>query len=163
MRRNSIECCVLSSKETFFDAYCGTGTIGIIAAKNGADKVIGVELNGDAVKDAIANAKRNHVENIRFTCADATEFILDMAAEKQSVDVIMMDPPRAGSTEEFLDAVAMLAPPRVVYVSCNPETLARDLEGITRKGYHVNKIQPVDMFPHTTHVECVVLMSRNES
>lgn len=158
----AIEYAGLTGRETLFDAYCGTGTIGIIAAKNGAKNVIGVELNKDAVKDAIANAKRNQIENIRFTCADATEFILDMAAAKHSVDVIMMDPPRAGSTEQFLDAVAALAPPRVVYVSCNPETLERDLKYITHKGYTVEKIQPVDMFPHTTHVECVVLMSRNQ-
>lgn len=150
----------LTGKETFFDAYCGTGTIGIIAAKNGAEKVIGVELNHDAVKDAIANAKRNQIANIRFTCADATEFILGMVEAGQSVDVIMMDPPRAGSTEQFLDAVAKLAPPRVVYVSCNPETLERDLLYITKKGYKVTKIQPVDMFPHTTHVETVCLLSR---
>lgn len=153
----------LTGKETFFDAYCGTGTIGILAAKNGAAKVIGVELNRDAVKDAIANAKRNQVENIHFTCADATQFILDMADEKERVDVIMMDPPRAGSTEQFLDAVVKLAPTKVVYVSCNPETLARDLGYISKKGYRIIKMQPVDMFPHTAHVECVVLMSRNES
>ena len=150
----------LTGSETLFDAYCGTGTIGIIAAKNGAKNVIGAELNKDAVKDAVANAKRNKIENIRFNCADATEFILGMAEAKQSVDVIMMDPPRAGSTEQFLDAVAKLAPPRVVYVSCNPETLERDLKYITQKGYKVEKIQPVDMFPHTTHVETVVLLSR---
>ena len=152
----------LTGSETLFDAYCGTGTIGIIAAKNGAKNVIGAELNKDAVKDAVANAKRNKIENIRFNCADATEFILGMAEAKQSVDVIMMDPPRAGSTEQFLDAVAKLAPPRVVYVSCNPETLERDLKYITQKGYKVEKIQPVDMFPHTTHVECVVLLTKSQ-
>ena len=156
----AIEYAGLTGNESFFDAYCGTGTIGIIAAKNGAKSVLGVELNKDAVKDAISNAKRNQIENIRFTCADATEYILGMAAAKKSVDVIMMDPPRAGSTEEFLDAVAKLAPPRVVYVSCNPETLARDLQYITKKGYKAKKIQPVDMFPHTAHVETVVLLSK---
>ena len=158
----AIEYAGLTGSETFFDAYCGTGTIGIIAAKNGAGKVIGVELNNDAVKDAIANANRNSVKNIRFTCADATEFILNMAAEKRTVDVIMMDPPRAGSTEQFLHAVSVLAPPRVVYVSCNPETLARDLEYITNKGYEVSKIQPVDMFPHTAHVETVVQLEKRK-
>ena len=149
----------LTGKETFFDSYCGTGTIGLIAAGK-ANKVIGVELNRDAVKDAISNAKRNNVENIRFYCADATEFIMDLAHAKEHIDVVMMDPPRAGSTEEFLDAVVTLSPDRVVYVSCNPETLARDLAYITKKGYKVEKIQPVDMFPHTSHVETVVLMSR---
>lgn len=159
----ALEYAGLDGSETFFDAYCGTGTIGILAAKNGAKQVIGVELNRDAVKDAIANAKRNQIGNIRFTCADATQFILDMADAKQSVDVIMMDPPRAGSTEQFLDAVAKLAPPRVVYVSCNPETLARDLGYVTKKGYRVMKIQPVDMFPHTAHIECVVQLDREKS
>ena len=149
----------LTGKETFFDSYCGTGTIGLIAAGK-AKKVIGVELNRDAVKDAISNAKRNNVENIRFYCTDATEFIMDLAHAKEHIDVVMMDPPRAGSTEEFLDAVVTLSPDRVVYVSCNPETLARDLAYITKKGYKVEKIQPVDMFPHTSHVESVVLMSK---
>lgn len=149
----------LTGNETFFDSYCGTGTIGIIAAKK-AKKVIGVELNRDAVKDAVSNAKRNNTDNIHFTCADATEFIIDMAAAGEHIDVVMMDPPRAGSTEEFLDAVVKLSPEKAVYVSCNPETLARDLLYITEKGYKVEKIQPVDMFPHTAHVECVVLLSR---
>jgi len=151
----------LTGKESFFDSYCGTGTIGLIAAQK-AKNVIGVELNKDAVRDAISNAKRNKTDNIRFYCADATEFIMDLAKAKEHIDVVMMDPPRAGSTEEFLDAVITLNPNRVVYVSCNPETLARDLAYITQKGYQVQQIQPVDMFPHTAHVETVCLMSRKE-
>ena len=155
----AIDYAELTGNETFFDSYCGTGTIGIIAAKK-AKRVIGVELNRDAVKDAISNAKRNNTDNIRFTCADATDFIIDMADAGERVDVVMMDPPRAGSTEEFLDAVVQLSPNKVVYVSCNPETLARDLTYITKKGYKVTKIQPVDMFPHTAHLECVVAMEK---
>lgn len=155
----AIEYAELKGNETVFDSYCGTGTIGIIAAKE-SKRVIGVELNRDAVKDAVSNAKRNKTDNIRFTCADATDFIIDMAMSGEEVDVVMMDPPRAGSTEDFLDAVVKLSPKKAVYISCNPETLARDLLYITKKGYTVEKIQPVDMFPHTSHVECVVLMTK---
>ena len=158
--RTAIEYAGLTGKETFFDSYCGTGTIGLIAANRGAAKVIGVELNKDAVHDAISNAKRNKIENAYFACADATDFIIEMADHKEHVDVIMMDPPRAGSTEEFLDAVVKLSPPKVVYVSCNPETLARDLLYISKRGYKVIKVQPVDMFPHTAHVETVCLLSK---
>ena len=161
--RTAIEYAGLTGKETFFDSYCGTGTIGLIAAKNGAAKVIGVELNRDAVRDAISNARRNKINNAYFVCADATDFIIEMAEHGEHVDVIMMDPPRAGSTEDFLDAVVKLSPPKVVYVSCNPETLARDLAYITKHGYAVQRIQPVDMFPHTAHVETVVLMSKVNS
>ena len=151
----AIDYAELTGRETFFDSYCGTGTIGIIAAKK-AKNVIGVELNRDAVQDAIFNAKRNCTKNIFFACDDATKFIIEMANEgSEHVDVVMMDPPRAGSTEAFLDAVAKLGPERVVYVSCNPETLARDLAYITKKGYKTVEIQPVDMFPHTAHVETV--------
>ena len=152
----------LTGNETFFDAYCGTGTIGIIAATRGAKRVIGVELNKTAVRDAKSNARRNKIENIEFYAGDASRFITEMAAAGEKVDVIMMDPPRAGSTEEFLTAVCKMAPPIVVYVSCNPETLARDLKFLTNRGYIAQKIQPVDMFPYTEHVETVCLMSRVE-
>ncbi len=157
----AIEYAGLTGKESVLDAYCGTGTIGIIAAKNGAKNVIGVELEKAAVKDAISNAKRNNIDNIYFYNADATQFINEMADSGEHLDVILMDPPRAGSTEEFLDACVHLSPKRIVYVSCNPETLARDLEYITKKNYKVEKIQPVDMFPHTAHVETVVLLLKS--
>ena len=152
----------LTGNETFFDAYCGTGTIGIIAATRGAKRVIGVELNKTAVRDAKSNARRNRIENIEFYAGDASRFITEMAAAGEKVDVIMMDPPRAGSTEEFLTAVCKMAPSKVVYISCNPETLARDLKFLTNKGYIAQKVQPVDMFPYTEHVETVCLMSRVE-
>ena len=112
------------------------------------------------MRDAISNARRNKISNAYFVCADATDFIIEMAEHGEHVDVIMMDPPRAGSTEDFLDAVVKLSPPKVVYVSCNPETLARDLAYITKHGYAVQKIQPVDMFPHTAHVESVALLTK---
>ena len=148
----------LTGKESVLDAYCGTGTIGIVAAKRGAKKVIGVELNADAVKDAKENAALNDIQNIEFICDDASEFITRLAYEKIRLDAVIMDPPRAGSTVQFMKAVIKLAPDKVVYISCNPETLARDLNYFTKNGYKATKITPVDMFPHTNHVECVVCM-----
>ena len=118
--------------------------------------MIGVEVNRDAVRDAIANAKRNEIKNIYFHNADAGEFMVQMAHEGVHADVVLMDPPRAGSDEAFLSSVVTLAPRRVVYISCNPQTLARDLDFLVKRGYKVRRIQPVDMFPHTSHVECVV-------
>ena len=149
----------LTGKERVIDAYCGTGTIGIFASPK-AKKVVGVELNPDAVKDARVNAKLNSAENTEFYNADAGEFLADAAASNEKYDVVIMDPPRSGSTVKFLKSVVKLAPKTVVYVSCNPETLARDLMFLVRNGYKVKKIQPVDMFPHTNHVECVCALSR---
>ena len=149
----------LSGKETVIDAYCGIGTIGMVAAKH-AKKVIGVELNKDAVRDARMNAKDNQIGNIEFRQGDAGEFMVEMEKKNQKTDVVFMDPPRAGSDERFLSSLVTLKPKTVVYISCNPVTLARDLEFLVRKGYAVKQIQPVDMFPWTGHVECVVLMSK---
>ncbi len=157
----AIEFAALTGKERVIDAYCGIGTIGMIAAKH-AKEVIGVELNKDAVRDAKLNAKENNVKNIVFRQGDAGEFMTAMAAAGEKADVVLMDPPRAGSDEAFLSAVVKLAPKKVVYVSCNPETLARDLKYLTRKGYEVRKIQPVDMFGFTVHVETVVLLSQQK-
>lgn len=153
----AIELADLKGKETIIDAYCGIGTIGIIAS-NHVNKVIGVELNRDAVKDAITNAKRNKVNNIYFYNQDAGEFMNQMAAKKQSVDVVFLDPPRSGSTEEFMNSMILLNPKKVVYISCNPATLERDLAYLVKRGYEVKKAIPVDMFPGTEHVECVVLI-----
>lgn len=152
----------LTGRETVIDAYCGIGTIGMIAAKT-AGQVLGVEVNRDAVRDAIANAKLNNMKNIRFICADAGEFMVDMAQNGEHCDVLLMDPPRTGSDRAFLSSAVTLAPKRIVYVSCNPETLARDLHFLTKRGYRVEKIQPVDMFPHTNHVETVVLLSHKKA
>ena len=143
------------------DAYCGTGTIGLVAAKRSGAQVIGVDSVESAIRDARENARHNGIDNARFATADASSFMRDLAAEGQRVDVVFMDPPRAGSTEEFLDALAQLAPARVVYVSCNPETQIRDLRYLVGKGYVVRAVQPVDMFPHTDHVETVVLLTSN--
>lgn len=157
----AIEFANLKGDETVLDTYCGVGTIGIIAAKHGAGQVVGVEMNGDAVRDAIQNAKANQLNNIRFFKGDAGEFMESAAEENTKPDIVMMDPPRAGSSVQFLSSLIKMSPSTIVYVSCNPETLARDLEYLRKNSrYRVKKIQPVDMFPHTQHVETVVLLSR---
>ena len=157
-----MEFAAIQPGESVVDAYCGTGTIGILAAKMQENATVtGVELNADAVRDAKSNAERNHVENVEWVCADAGEYLKGAAARKEKVDVLFMDPPRSGSSPQFLKAVRGMAPKRIVYISCNPETLARDLLYFTSTtSYKVEKIQPVDMFPHTAHVETVVLMSK---
>lgn len=158
----AMEYAQLTPDTTVIDAYCGIGTIGMVAAKT-AGSVIGVELNRDAVKDALGNAKRNGADNIRFYCDDAGDFMEAMAEENESVDVVFMDPPRSGSSRKFISSMLKMSPKRIVYISCNPETLARDLQYITKGGYKVEKITPVDMFPHTNHIETVVCLSKNNS
>ncbi len=155
----AIQCAKLTGKEKVIDAYCGTGTIGIIASKY-AREVLGVELNKDAIRDAITNAKRNDIKNIRFVNEDAGKYMVSLAEKKEKVDVVIMDPPRSGSDEAFLSSVVKLAPKRVVYVSCGPDTLARDLKYLTKRGYKVEEATPYDMFPMTSHTEVVVGMSR---
>lgn len=155
----AVEYANLTGKEVVLDAYCGIGTIGMVASDK-AKEVIGVELNGAAVKDAKINARLNNVSNISFYEKDAGEFMVQMAEQKASVDVVFMDPPRAGSDEAFLSSVVKLQPAKIVYVSCNPETLARDLKYLTKRGYKMIKGVGVDMFPWTGHVESVVLMSK---
>lgn len=153
----AVEFAGLSGKERVIDAYCGIGTIGIVASKN-AGEVIGCEVNSDAVKDAKVNAGINNIENIKFICADAGEFMLSMKEQGEKCDVLFMDPPRAGSDKKFLSCAVALKPERIVYISCNPETQQRDLFYLIKNGYKVKKIQPVDMFPYTAHVETVVLL-----
>ena len=149
----------LTGKERVIDAYCGIGTIGLTAADR-AREVTGVELNPAAVRDAVSNAKRNGVKNARFYQGDAGEFMTAMAGRGERADVVFLDPPRAGSSEAFLSALSKLSPRRVVYISCNPETLARDLKYLKKDGWQPQEAWPVDMFPWTEHVECVVLMSK---
>ena len=155
----AIEFAALTGKETVIDAYCGIGTIGLCAAAK-AKSVLGIELNPAAARDAAANARRNRVANARFLCADATEYMVQLAAEGVRPDVVFLDPPRAGSTPEFIAALAKMAPKKAVYVSCDPTTLARDLALFAAKGYKARAIQPVDMFPHTEHIEVVCLLSK---
>lgn len=157
--RTAIDMMRLTGRETLLDAYCGTGTIGLCASDKLA-RLIGVELNADAVRDAQQNARRNGVRNATFTCDDAGRFMTRMAQEGRTPDVVCMDPPRSGSDEQFLRALLTLKPPRIVYVSCNPETLARDLRTLLKGGYRAEKAVPVDMFPCTEHVETVVSLVR---
>ena len=155
----AIELAGLCGSERVIDAYCGIGTIGIVAAAR-AGEVVGIELNPDAVRDAAKNAKINGVKNIAFAQGDAGEIMTQMAGEGVPADVVFMDPPRSGSTPEFLNALAHLKPGKIVYISCNPETLARDLRRLCGNGYTLREIAPVDMFPFTEHVETVALLTR---
>lgn len=154
-----IEYASLKPDSLVIDVYSGVGTIGMLLSDT-AGAVLSVENNPDAVRDAKVNAKLNNIKNMRFLCADATECLKEMAKNGENADVVVMDPPRAGSTPAFIRSVCTLSPKRVVYASCNPETLARDLQLFIRLGYHAKKCQPFDMFPNTNHVETVVLMTK---
>ncbi|MDO5799330.1 MAG: 23S rRNA (uracil(1939)-C(5))-methyltransferase RlmD [Eubacteriales bacterium] len=155
----AIELAGLTGKERVIDAYCGIGTIGLIASDK-AKEVISVELNQDAVRDAIVNAKRNGIKNVRFYHNDAGVFMRQMAEAGEHADVVFMDPPRSGSDEKFLSSVLTLKPEKIVYVSCEPTTLARDLKYLTKHGYKAVRAVPFDMFPATEHVETVCLLSK---
>lgn len=155
----AVELAGLTGKERVIDAYCGIGTIGLIASGR-AKEVIGVELNRDAVKDAIYNARINGIKNAKFYAGDAGEFMTVMAAEGEKADVLFMDPPRAGSGEAFLSSAVKLGPEKIIYISCNPETLARDLRYLKKKKYEVKEAWPVDCFAWTNHVESIVLLSK---
>lgn len=157
--KTAIEYAGLGRKETVIDAYCGIGTIGLVAAKR-AKNVIGVELTPDAVRDARINAKENKITNARFYQGDAGEFMENMVENGEHADVVFMDPPRTGSDKKFMSSVIKLNPSRIVYISCGPETLARDLEYLTKHGYDVRKIQPVDMFSFTDHCENICLLTK---
>ena len=157
--QRAIQMAQLTGQGRVLDAYCGIGTISLIAAGQ-AKEVIGVELNRDAVQDAIANAKRNGVRNATFVCEDAGRFMTRMAQEREGVDVVFLDPPRSGSDEAFLRSLCALGPKRVVYISCNPQTQKRDLAMLAAGGYRVEAIQPVDMFPQTGHCECIASLSK---
>lgn len=150
------------SNKTVIDTYCGTGTIGMCMAGQ-AKNVIGIELNPSAVKDAISNAKKNGISNIEFVKADATAWMQEYK-DKISLNakeyILVMDPPRSGSTDAFISAVAQSGIENVIYVSCNPETLARDLKMFIKKKYKVKKITPFDMFPWTEHVETVTVLTK---
>lgn len=151
----------LRPTDTVIDAYCGTGTIGLVAASRGVKEVIGIESNPDAVKDAKLNAEANGISNARFIVDDASKWLKIAQKEGQKCDVLFLDPPRAGSSEEFLAAAGRMEPEVIVYISCNPETLARDLRYIVRfLPYKVLGIQPVDLFPGSESIETVALLSR---
>ncbi|MCD8149492.1 MAG: 23S rRNA (uracil(1939)-C(5))-methyltransferase RlmD [Clostridiales bacterium] len=157
----AIELAGLTGRERVIDAYCGIGTIGICAA-DCAREVIGVELNRDAVRDAVRNAKRNEKKNVSFYTADAGKIMLQMAEQGERADVVFMDPPRSDSDEIFMASVVRLRPKRIVYISCNPETQARDLKYFTSNGYRAEGAYPFDCFPFTGHTECVCLLTRKK-
>ena len=129
----------LTGRETVLDTYCGIGTIGMTAA-SAARQVIGVELNGDAVRDARANVKANGLHNVDIVSGDAGAFMQEQALRGRAPDVVFMDPPRSGSTPVFLEALTAMAPPTVVYISCGPESLVRDLTYLTGHGYAVKRL-----------------------
>ncbi len=161
--KKAMEFADLSGEETVIDAYCGIGTIGIVASDK-AKEVIGVELNKEAIKDAITNSKLNGCKNISFYSNDAGKFMVNLASQNKSVDVVFMDPPRSGSSKEFMDSVFKLKPKKVVYISCGPESLARDLKYMTKKGeYKVEKMVACDMFPFTNHTEVITSLLRTKN
>ena len=152
---------MLRPDDTVIDAYSGTGTIALIAASYGAGNVIGIESNADAVRDAEENARMNGIEGASFINADASKYMKEAAKKGERCSVLFLDPPRSGATEEFLAAAGRMAPERIVYISCSPESLQRDLRYIRRfLPYRIIGIQPVDMFPGSEHIETVVLLSR---
>ncbi|MBQ4321281.1 MAG: 23S rRNA (uracil(1939)-C(5))-methyltransferase RlmD, partial [Oscillospiraceae bacterium] len=155
----AVEAAGLTGQETVIDAYCGVGTIGIIAADK-AREVLSVEVNADAVKNAGTNVTLNGLKNVRVFEGDAGEFMTAMAEDGRKADVVFTDPPRAGCSREFLSSLLSLSPEKIVYISCNPETQERDLKFLTKNGYKVKKIRPVDMFPYTRHIETVVSLTR---
>lgn len=173
--RTAVDLAQLRGGETVVDAYCGTGTIGLVAAGSAPGvRLIGVDSEASSIRDARKNAAHNGMEGAEFVAADATEFLQSLAAGgagakeegaagRRAPVVLFMDPPRAGSTPEFLDAAASLAPERIVYISCNPRTQVRDVQRLLDAGYAVEAVQPVDMFPHTDHIECVVSLGRGMS
>lgn len=155
----ALEYADLSGEETVIDAYCGIGTISLFLAKK-AKKVYGVEIVPEAIADAKRNAKLNGIDNVEFEVGTAESILPKWKEAGIQADVIVVDPPRKGCDESLLQTIIAMQPKRVVYVSCNPSTLARDLRILEDGGYKTLEVQPVDMFPHTAHVECVVLMSR---
>lgn len=154
--KTAMEFASLKSDDIVFDAYSGIGTIALVAAPQ-VKEVISVELVHEAVEDAKENARRNNITNFKEYEDDATKFIIGLAKKKAHVDVLFMDPPRKGSTPEFIEAVKQLSPSRVVYVSCGPSSLARDLK-LFLPEYEIEKVQPTDLFGRTAHVETIVLL-----
>lgn len=158
--RKAAEFAGLTGKETVVDLYCGTGTISLVLAKQ-AKSVIGAEIVPSAIEDAKENARRNGLSNVEFICADAKEAAAELVRRNLKPDVISVDPPRKGMALEVIEHIVSMEPKRIVYVSCDPATLARDLKRFEELGYHTEKAEAVDMFPRTHHVETVALLSRS--
>lgn len=157
----ALEYADLKGDETVFDAYCGIGTISLFLSKK-AKKVYGVEVVPQAIENAKENAKLNRIENVEFMVGESEIVIPELYGKGIEADVIVVDPPRKGCDEKLLEVITQMAPKRVVYVSCNPATLARDLKYLSERGYEVKKVQPIDLFPQTVHVECVVRIQRKK-
>lgn len=157
--RIAVDYAGLTGKETVIDAYCGIGTMTLALAQR-AKQVYGVEIVPQAIENAKKNATDNQITNVDFTVGDAGKWMVKQVKSGLSPDVVVVDPPRKGLTEQFIKAVLEVKPEQIVYVSCNPSTLARDLKIFNDGSYKIVKAQPVDMFPQTYHVECVALMSR---
>jgi len=160
--QTAIQLAQLDPAQTVLDVYCGIGTISLFAAKH-AKQVIGVEIVESAILNARENAAQNHVTNATFYCGAAEQIVPKLIADGNRPDVVILDPPRKGSDEKTLSAITEAKPQRIVYVSCNPATLARDLRILAEDGYQLKKVVPVDMFPHTSHVETVVLLQRQNT
>lgn len=159
--KKALEFAQLTGEETVIDAYCGTGTISLFLAKQ-AKHVIGIEIVEPAIVDAKANAKRNGITNAEFIAADAAKEMPALVKRGVKADVVVFDPIRAGCKEEVLKAAATMEPARMVYVSCNPASMARDIVVLRELGYEVEEVQPVDMFPMTSHCEAVCLLSKKD-
>lgn len=157
----AIELAKLEKSDVVIDAYCGIGTIGISLAEK-VKEVLAVEINKQAIKDAKVNAKLNEIDNITFEANDAGRYMRKLAAEKRKVDVLIMDPARAGADTVFLDSALKLKPKRIVYISCNPITQKDNVSYLCKRGYTLQKLQPVDMFPFTDHVESIALLKRDK-
>lgn len=155
----ALEYAGLSGNETVFDIYCGIGTISLFLSQK-AKHVVGVEVVADAISDAKKNAELNGVSNVEFLVGEAEKVIPELYAQGVEADVVVVDPPRKGCDEVLLNTLVEMQPQRIVYVSCNPSTLARDLKYLTEHGFEAKEVQPVDMFPWTGHVETVVLIER---
>lgn len=159
--KKALEYADLNGNETVFDAYCGTGTISLFLSQK-AKKVYGVEIIPQAIENAKENAKYNNVDNVEFFTGEAEQVIPELIDSGIKADVVVVDPPRKGCEASLLNAIAQMAPSKIVYVSCDPGTLARDLNILDGLGYRTMEVQPVDMFPQTAHVETVVLITRVE-
>lgn len=155
------EFCALTSDDILLDAYCGVGTIGMHMGRN-AKKIIGIESVSESINNAKKNAKVNNIRNIDFYAGDCEKVLPQLLSSNIIPTVIIIDPPRKGCSDEFIKIMCKGAPEKIIYVSCNPATMSRDIKAICKKGYQIDVVQPVDMFPHTIHVECVVRLCRKE-
>lgn len=154
--------CDLTKTDTVLDTYCGVGTIGLTLASS-CKSVTGVEINPEAIENAKLNAKQNNIKNVKFISMDSTRYMMEAKKFRNHYDVIILDPPRAGTTKEFIEASTSLQPKKILYISCDPKTMMRDLVMFRQKGYMTNKIELVDMFPFTEHIETVCLLTREKS